>query len=58
MSFAVVDLDREGVSAVLMLLDEQAEAQRIAIEMRGREVSADVIQVDRASLAQLERSGR
>jgi hypothetical protein len=57
-TFAVVDRDQEGIAAVLMLLDDEAEAEAIAFELRDRDVRADVIQVDRALLAQLVHSGR
>jgi hypothetical protein len=42
MSFAIVDRDRDGVGAVLMIVDEQPEAETIMVELRARGVRADV----------------
>jgi hypothetical protein len=42
--FAIVDRDRgEGLESVLMILDDQAEAEIIAFELRQRGIRADVI---------------
>ena len=43
--FAVVDRDKEGPSAALVLVDEQAEAEAIAMELRRGGVRADVVPV-------------
>jgi hypothetical protein len=42
MPFAIVDREKDGVGAVLMILDEQAEAETIVFELRRRSVRADV----------------
>ena len=42
MPFAIVDRDREGVAAVLMIVDDQPEAETIVVELRGRGIRADV----------------
>ena len=46
--FAVIDRDREGADAVLMLLPDRAEAEAVAIDLREHEVRADVVEVDPA----------
>jgi len=45
MPFAIVDREREGTSAVLMIVDEQADAETIAIELRQANGSVDVLPV-------------
>jgi hypothetical protein len=52
MTFAVVDRGREGVAAVLMILDDEAEAEAIAFDLRDRQVRADVVEVDRVLLSE------
>jgi hypothetical protein len=46
--FAVIDLDREGADAVLMLLPDRAKAEAVAIDLRDHDVRADVVEVDPA----------
>jgi len=41
----VVDRDKEGVGAVLMIVDGKDEAEDIAIELRRPGVRADVVAV-------------
>jgi hypothetical protein len=43
MPFAIVDREREGTNAVLMILDEQSEAETIAIELRQVNLRVDVM---------------
>jgi hypothetical protein len=42
MPFAIVDREKEGVGAVLMILEDEAEAETIVVELRRRHVRADV----------------
>ena len=42
--FAVIDRDREGDEAVLMVVDDRAEAEAIAMDLRRTGVRADVIE--------------
>ena len=42
MPFAIVDGEKDGVGAVLMILDEETEAETIVFELRRRHVRADV----------------
>jgi hypothetical protein len=43
MSYAIVDRDLDGVAAVLMIVDEEPEAETIMNELRQRGVHADVV---------------
>jgi hypothetical protein len=40
--FAIVDREREGVEAVLMIVDDKSDAEMIALELRPANVRADV----------------
>jgi hypothetical protein len=42
MPFAIVDRAREGASGILMIVDERAEAETIAMELRQANVRVDV----------------
>jgi hypothetical protein len=42
MSFAVVDRDRQGIGAILVILDERNEADSMAIELRRAGIKAEV----------------
>jgi hypothetical protein len=42
MPFAIVDREKEGVDAILMIVDEQEEAETIVVELRRRDVRADL----------------
>ena len=41
--FAVIDVERDGRLGVLMIVDDQAEAEAIAVELRRAGVRADVV---------------
>ena len=41
--FAIVDREREGTAAILMIVDEASEAERIAIELREANVRVEVL---------------
>jgi hypothetical protein len=41
--FAIVDREREGSEAILMLVEEQANAETIVVELRRRDVQADAV---------------
>jgi len=41
--FAIVDRDGEGAAAVLMIVDEQYDAEKIASELRQANVRVDVL---------------
>jgi hypothetical protein len=42
MPFAIVDREKDGVGAILMIVEEQDEAETIVVELRRRDVRADV----------------
>ena len=41
--FAIVDREREGTDAILMLVEDQADAETIVVELRRRDVQADAV---------------
>jgi hypothetical protein len=43
--FAIVDRDRDGSGAVLMIVDDRPEADVITTELRRKGVRADVVAV-------------
>jgi hypothetical protein len=51
--FAIVDRDRDGPGAVLMIVDDRPEADLITIELRRKGVRADVVAVAGAQAAGL-----
>ena len=42
MPFAIVEREREGIDAILMVVEEEAEAEAIVFELRRHDVRADV----------------
>jgi hypothetical protein len=52
-AFAIVDRDRDGVEAVLMIVDDKADAETIAIELRSANVRVDVLQTTTESFRSL-----
>jgi len=46
MPFAIVDRSRSGIESVLMILDERAEADAIAFELRRRHLDVRVVEFD------------
>ena len=42
MPFAIVDRERDGVGAILMIVDEKDEADTIVVELRRRDVRAHI----------------
>ena len=42
--YAVIDRDRDGDDPVLMVLDERADAEAIAMDLRNTGVRADVVE--------------
>ena len=45
MPFAVIDRDRDGAAAVLLVVHDKAEAENIAMDLRHRGMRADVAAV-------------
>jgi len=43
--FAIIDREREGTDAVLMIVDEKIDAEMIAIELRQSDLRVDVLQI-------------
>jgi hypothetical protein len=42
MPFAIVDQERDGVGAVLMIVEEEDEAEAIVFELRRHDVRVDI----------------
>jgi hypothetical protein len=42
MPFAIVDREKDGVGVILMIVEEQEEAETIVVELRRLDVRADV----------------
>jgi hypothetical protein len=43
--FAIIDRERDGAEAVLMIVDEKVDAEMIAIELRQSDLRVDVLQI-------------
>jgi hypothetical protein len=48
--FAIVDTEREGIWAVLMIVDEQTDADFIATELRRAKIGVDIRPADHDAL--------
>jgi hypothetical protein len=42
MPFAIVDREKDGVGAILMIVEEEDDAETIVVELRRRDVRADL----------------